>query len=78
LLKEAYPPPVAFSMPIQQVHFAVSPQYGHTQLQSSIKFPQFMQRGRFSSVISFASAIFMLQSIRIKFFGKNYLLLKNL
>jgi len=41
----SYPPPVALSGPIQHVHFAVSPQYGHTQLQSSIKLPQFKQRG---------------------------------
>jgi len=38
-------------MPIQQLHFAVSPQYGHTQLQSSINFPQFMQRGSFFSAV---------------------------
>jgi hypothetical protein len=51
-LVEGVYPPVAFPMPMQQVHFAVSPQYGHTHLQSSIKFPQFMQRGFFVSVIS--------------------------
>jgi hypothetical protein len=56
-MESGYPPPDALSMPMQQVHFTVSPQYGQTHLQSSIKFPQFMQRGRFSSFINFASAI---------------------
>jgi hypothetical protein len=50
-------PPVVLSLPTQQLQFVVSPQYGHTQVHSSMKLPHFSHVGLFSSVsISFASS----------------------
>jgi hypothetical protein len=60
-----YPPPVALSLPTQQVQPSVSPQYGQTHLQSSIKFPHFSQRGLSSLAIHLRllQTIFLFESI---------------